>query len=280
MKLSDYLLGVGRPVAYYPKLRRITGSTNATIFLCQFVYWTGKEESGDGWIYKTSEEIEGETGLSYKEQTNAREKLVSGGLLLERNARLEHRIYYKINLDNLNDRWGTDQEADGQPPKGQLANTPKVNSLNSNTENTTENTSYNDNLSNSSSKKVPESIEWMIAAGVSSEKIADLTAKERHSKEITDCYEKEMGYNNLPWGKLERLKRFLLAKTPDEIKQFAIWSKGKFSAFTPAKARLYPDMVIDLFPQAFLTEVKPPSMYDILAKQIEEERNGSSEIRS
>jgi len=141
-------------------------------------------------------------------------------------------------------------------------------------------TSINDNLSNSSSKKVPESIEWMIAAGVSSEKIADLTAKERHSKEITDCYEKEMGYNNLPWGKLERLKKFLMTKTPDEIKQFAIWSKGKFSAFTPAKARLYPDMVIDLFPQAFLTEVKPPSMYDILAKQIEEERNGSSEIRS
>ena len=126
----------------------------------------------------------------------------------------------------------------------------------------------------SSSKKVPESVEWMIAAGVSSGEIADLTAKERHSKEITDCYEKEMGYNNLPWGKLERLKKFLLAKTPEEIKQFAVWSKGKFSAFTPAKARLYPDMVIDLFPQAFLTEVKPPSMYDILAKQIEEERNG------
>lgn len=126
-----------------------------------------------------------------------------------------------------------------------------------------------------SSKKVPESIEWMIAAGVSSEKIADLASKERRSKEITDCYEKEMGYNSLPWAKMGRLQKFLLTKTPDEIKQFAAWSRKDYSTFTPAKARQYPDMVIDLFPQAFLTEVKPPSMYDILAKQIEEERNNA-----
>ena len=119
-----------------------------------------------------------------------------------------------------------------------------------------------------------ESIEWMIAAGVSKEEIEKVLEKERRAKEVCDCYEKNMGYNPLPWGKLERLKRFLMTKTTDEIKTFATWSKGKFSAFTPAKARLYPDMVIDLFPQAFLTEVKPPSMYDILAKQIEEERNG------
>ena len=62
MKLSDYLVGVGRPIAYYPGLRKLTGSTNVTIFLCQFVYWTGKGDNEDGWIYKTSDEIEAETG--------------------------------------------------------------------------------------------------------------------------------------------------------------------------------------------------------------------------
>ena len=122
-------------------------------------------------------------------------------------------------------------------------------------------------------------LEWMIAGGVSTDEIERILEKEKRAKEICDCYEKSMGYNPLPWSKMERLKRFLLTKSTDEIKQFAAWSRKDYSTFTPAKARQYPDMVIDLFPQAFLTEVKQPSMYDILAKQIEEERNGS-QVRS
>ena len=73
MKLTDFLSGVGRPVAYYPSLRRITGSTNATIFLCQLIYWKGKEADPNGWLYKESDEIEVETGLSYGEQKTTSE---------------------------------------------------------------------------------------------------------------------------------------------------------------------------------------------------------------
>jgi len=95
-------------------------------------------------------------------------------------------------------------------------------------------------------------LDWLIQAGVSSEEIASLNEKERHSKEITDLYEKVMGYSPLNWsGRLDRLRRFLLTKTPDEIKTFAAWSRKEFSTFTPAKARQFPDMVIDLWPQAF-----------------------------
>ena len=72
MKLSQFLTDVGRPVAYHPKLKKITGSTTATILLCQFIYWRGKESNKDGWLYKDSDEIEEETGLTYNEQKTAR----------------------------------------------------------------------------------------------------------------------------------------------------------------------------------------------------------------
>jgi len=121
-----------------------------------------------------------------------------------------------------------------------------------------------------------ESIEWMIAGGVSMDEINKVLEKEKRANEMRSCYEKAMGYNPLPWNKMKRLEKFLLTKTEDEIKTFAAWSRKDFSTFTPAKARLYPDMVIDLWPQAFYVAEKPPSMYDILAKQIEEEKNGSA----
>jgi len=164
MKLSDYLAGVGRPVSYFPKLRRITGSTNATIFFCQFFYWTGKEASGDGWIYKTSADIEEETGLSYKEQTNAREKLRSAGLLLEKNARLEHQMYFKINLDALNSKWGNDQEGVPELTDGKMADNPLGGSLISNTENTSENTTPEKILS-SKEKQTLKGLQAAIAMG-------------------------------------------------------------------------------------------------------------------
>jgi hypothetical protein len=102
--------------------------------------------------------------------------------------------------------------------------------------------------------EIPKSLDWMIVAGVSSEEIEKTLVKERLSKEITDCWEKSMGYNPLTWSKLERLKRFLITKTPEEIETFAKWSRREYSTFTPAKACQFPDKVIELWPQAFLEE--------------------------
>ena len=61
MKISDALRGLGRPVAYYPSLARCLGSIQAAIFLCQLLYWEDKKQNA--YIYKTSEELEEETGL-------------------------------------------------------------------------------------------------------------------------------------------------------------------------------------------------------------------------
>lgn len=100
VRASDLLLDFGRPVAYFPGLVKRLGSVNAVIFFSQIFYWQDKADSKLG-IYKTSEEIESETGLSYREQLTARKHLVSRGILVETNKRLEHKIYYLIDCEKL-----------------------------------------------------------------------------------------------------------------------------------------------------------------------------------
>lgn len=141
MKLSEYLHNIGRQVAYYPQLRLITGSTTATILLCQFIYWRGKESDPNGWLYKSIEEIEEETGLSKHEQKTARIKLKESKLLEEYYARLDHQLWFRVDLERLNELWGKLHPVlpeSGNPAFGKAA---FPFSLNSNTENTQENTS-------------------------------------------------------------------------------------------------------------------------------------------
>jgi len=138
MKLTDFLQDVGRPVAYYPALRRITGSTNATILLCQFIYWRGKESDPNGWLYKESEEIEAETGLSYNEQKTARRNLLDAGLIEEHYARLDHQMKFRLILEAINKQWGTAETIIPESDKPSLGNDTKPLSLNE-SENTAEN---------------------------------------------------------------------------------------------------------------------------------------------
>jgi len=141
VKLTEFLTDVGRPVAYYPSLRKVIGSTNATIFLCQFIYWTGKEASGGGWIFKTSEDVESEIGLSYDEQVTARKVLLKAELIQEKYKRLDHQMFFKVNMQNLDERWNK-MRVSGIPETGNAVFGKQAlpNSLIGNTETTTETT--------------------------------------------------------------------------------------------------------------------------------------------
>lgn len=105
MKLTDFLRDVGRPLTYYPSLARALGCVKAAIFLSNLIYWTGKQKDPDGWIYKSSEEIEGETGLPYDQQHTARKRLKRMGLIEERYARLDHRLYFRPRIEAINGVW-------------------------------------------------------------------------------------------------------------------------------------------------------------------------------
>lgn len=135
MKLTDLINDAGHPVAYYPRLRLITGSTNATLLLCQLIYWCGKQKNSNGWIMKRAalvqddpdgsldpenQSLEYETGLTYKELWAARRRLLAKGLIRERPNRLEHRIYFQVNFKAIHEAWA--HMMAGQLPKGKLGN--------------------------------------------------------------------------------------------------------------------------------------------------------------
>jgi hypothetical protein len=105
MKISEFLTEHGRVISYYPRLSKLTKSVTATVLLCQFMFWRGKEWDPDGWLYKTQSEIEEETGLSRKEQETARRKLREAGILEEEKRGVPARLYYRVNMQNLDKAW-------------------------------------------------------------------------------------------------------------------------------------------------------------------------------
>jgi hypothetical protein len=105
MRLSEFLDNIGHPIAYYPQLTKYTGSSTATLLLCQIIYWRGKERSPEGWLYKTQQEIEAETGLTRYEQETARKKLIAIGLLEEKKCGLPRKLHYRANLERLEKIW-------------------------------------------------------------------------------------------------------------------------------------------------------------------------------
>lgn len=148
MSAIEIMRSIGRPIAYRPALARHVGGVNAAIFLCQLIYWDERADSGDLGVYKTAEEWELETGLSYREQAGARKKLRELGLLTETSQRLQHRIYYKLEhaafdalMSSISDardetrespdvHFANDENAIGELPKAQFADDPKRSSTN------------------------------------------------------------------------------------------------------------------------------------------------------
>lgn len=100
MKLSDLLREIGRPIAYHPGLAPKLGGVNAAVLFGQLFYWQARTQNPLG-VFKTADELQEETGLSYEEQRNARKALRTRGVLVETNKRLEHKLYFRIDEDAL-----------------------------------------------------------------------------------------------------------------------------------------------------------------------------------
>lgn len=105
MKVGEFLRELGHPISYYPKLVPVAGSVNATVLLCQLLYWDGKQHDPDGWIYKTQDELREETGLTRAMQEEARGKLRSRGILEEVKRGVPARLYYRVDIDALERAW-------------------------------------------------------------------------------------------------------------------------------------------------------------------------------
>lgn len=132
MSLSLSLANVGRALAYYPKLSKFFGSINSSIFFTQLHYWQSRNDDERG-VFKSSEEWTEETGLSYREQATARKHLAKLGFLKETHKRLQHRIYFKLDLEAVDaafEAWTkaqfpNDENAIGEMRQTQFADSAK-----------------------------------------------------------------------------------------------------------------------------------------------------------
>lgn len=128
MTPSTILKNTGRAIAYRPNLARLFGGVVAEIFFEQIFYWQDKADPVLG-VYKTQEELEIETGLSRKEQETARKLLREKGVLIETHKRLEHRMYYKIDCEKLDELLATlanDTNEHSRMPKSDIREGDKV----------------------------------------------------------------------------------------------------------------------------------------------------------
>jgi hypothetical protein len=100
MKWSESYEQVGRTISIPVKLIHAIGAKEA-IFVSQLFFWQGKQKDDQGWIYKTKLEIEEEIGLTREEQDRCVGYLKTNGLLETRHERLEHKLFYRLNLDLL-----------------------------------------------------------------------------------------------------------------------------------------------------------------------------------
>lgn len=129
-----------RPIAFQRSFIRLDIGVTAALFLSQMTYWTNRSDD-DGWVYKTQEEWEEETGLSRYEQEGARKKLRSIGVLLEKKKGVPARLFYKIDNDVLFQSLVAANKNAEKPHTGMRKTSKQVSGKPANflTENTTEN---------------------------------------------------------------------------------------------------------------------------------------------
>jgi hypothetical protein len=105
MRFAEFVRNSGSPVAYYPRLAIALGGVKEAVFVCQLLYWEGKQSDSQRWIHKSLEEVRAETGLSRYEQDGVRRTLERVGILESRYDRLVHRLYFRVDLGRLNECW-------------------------------------------------------------------------------------------------------------------------------------------------------------------------------
>jgi hypothetical protein len=135
LKLADALPGLGRPVAYYPKLAEVFGDSKRVLLFCQLFYWSkwAIRARAGGWFWKSLEDLCAETGLTMDELRAARSGLQADGVIETRYERAEHRLWFRVNLPKAEELWrafvpptdhlGNSQVPGGKPPNREVGKT-------------------------------------------------------------------------------------------------------------------------------------------------------------
>lgn len=89
------------PIAYLPGLSLVFGSVPVSILLGQLIYWSGLGTRRDGFIFKTANELETETGLTDCQQRNAINKLRKYKIIEYKRAGIPAKRHFKVNFEIL-----------------------------------------------------------------------------------------------------------------------------------------------------------------------------------
>lgn len=97
------------PISVHRNVLNMVGSAAAGILMSQLIYWTRRGTDvveRAGWVFKTAEQWQRETGMTWKVQQRARRQLRDLGLLEERRVALPCRLEFRLNLNVLARRTG------------------------------------------------------------------------------------------------------------------------------------------------------------------------------
>jgi len=101
MEITGDLFGLGRPLAYYPSMERLTGDVTSALFLSEMLVLTRKTTDKEGWFYINYREICWGAGLSRYRWRSSRKVLRHLGVLEEKYAECPRRLFFRLNLDRL-----------------------------------------------------------------------------------------------------------------------------------------------------------------------------------
>lgn len=90
----------GRIVIFNASLAKVIG-INATLFLQQCTYWSGRTPRDDGWFYKTTNSMKEETCLSRYQQERALKKLADLKIIQHFIAGIPPVRYLRVDFDRL-----------------------------------------------------------------------------------------------------------------------------------------------------------------------------------
>ena len=250
MALVKCMISMGKPIAYFPNIKRITKSATAAILLCQLIYWSNKTKD-DGWIWKNSFDLEEETGLTYNEQRSARKRLLDEGLIEEREQRTKHRIDFRVNVDKINELWEKSGDAvlSNEECSEKTENKPVLNLdviddfAKQQRDTNTEETPWKE-------KKIEKKGDWVD--GLLSMRETQESKKSSTLRSMKDMMKKKLHINpsGSRWDDFIEFSYIRQTKHNEPLETFIKWAlKNRFDPiyWTPEKMSTY-------YPQAFVTE--------------------------
>lgn len=226
MSHFETLSKFGRAVGYYPKIGIHLGSPLAGIFLCQLMYWYDKTDNSLG-VYKTAEHWTEETGLTYSQQRTARKLLVSLGLVTETEKRLDHKIYFKLNVERFNEWFdGIDRNLDVEMPTNPRTLNPQFGNLENSVrrtsnpqsvihKNTHKNTSLDYDNKNTKKKKTFSFRDELIKLGADQQLIDDfcLVREKKKAVDSLTAFNKFMGQQQKSGMSLDSVLELCIEKS-------------------------------------------------------------------